>query len=135
MYKLISIINAMMTRDILIQNLETGTKDLCFDDSALNSIDNFEFMVIGNTYKCKIRLFGIMDNDKNHDRVVLCKILEKNIIIGDFEYARVSVNKDIYYISQNDIFDVLNQKELLFRISRKDIIQVNDIIHPALLNQ
>lgn len=135
MYKLISIDEAMMTRDILIQNLETETKDLCFDDSALKSNNNFEFMVTGNVYNCKIRLFGVMDNDKNHDRVVLCKILEKNILIGDMKYARVLVNKDIYYISQNDIISVLDQKEILFRISRKDIIQVNDTIHPALFSQ
>lgn len=134
MYKLLSIQESLMTRDILLENLETKTLDKCFDDSALISDDNnFEFMNIGGTYDCKLQLFGIIAVKGDTDRVVLCKVIEKDILIGIKEYVKVLVDKDVYYLNKKDICDVLDRKDILFKVSRKDIIQVNDVIHDDLI--
>lgn len=44
MYKIIKIRNYAATRDIELQNLNTNTINLCFDDSAVVSYNNFDFI-------------------------------------------------------------------------------------------
>lgn len=132
MYKLISIQEDMMTRNVLIQNLETNTRDLCFDDSALKSDgNNFEFMKIGELYDCKIKLFGDFV-ETPEERVKEISILNEKAIVGNTEFLEVRVDKDVYYILKNKIKDNKDEKKRLFKISRKDLIQVNDIIHDDL---
>ena len=54
MYKVLSIDSDEMTKNIKLENMKTGTIDICFDDSALVSDKNFDFMNVGEEYKCKI---------------------------------------------------------------------------------
>jgi len=55
-YKVIEINEAVATRTIKLQNIDSGTIDICFDDSEL--VSNFNFMKAEQIYDCKILLFG-----------------------------------------------------------------------------
>ena len=82
MYKVIKIIDSQATRDIELKNQATGTVDLCFADSALVSIDNFEFMEEGEKYNCKIELFGKVIEDRT-PQSILCKAINEDVMIGN----------------------------------------------------
>ena len=132
MYKLIRIEEYTMTRDIELENLDTGTRDICFDDSILNDDINFEFMEIGKEYDCKILLFGILTTNKGED-VVEC-VINKEVKIGNYNFLEVKVNNDIYYLSKAEaVQEGINDKVFLYDVGRKNILQVNDIIHHDLL--
>lgn len=132
MYKVIFIEEDEMTRNIKLENVETGTIDECFDDSALVGDNCFDFMEIGNNYNCKIRLFGNVVKEKV-DKVVQCQVVCRHTSVGIVNMVKVLVNNDEYYIPQKKL-SVLEDVELFyFRYSRKDLIQVNDIIHADLL--
>jgi len=132
MYELKSIDEAMMTRDVHLKNLSTGTIDICFDDSALMSdAHNFEFMKVGQTYDCKIALFGNLVYEDG-ERIVICEIQEKNIFIGKEEFVKVRTDNDIYYVYQDDLTEIFSEEKFFFRVSRKDLFQVNEILHKRL---
>lgn len=129
MYQVKTIIEAMMTRDVLIQNLDTNTEDLCFDDSALISDShNFEFMELGGIYNCKIELLGEFVAIYE-ERVIEISINRENVIIGNTQFVEVVTNNDIYYISNTKMKGRSNAEKYLFKVARKNLIQVNDIIH------
>lgn len=64
MYELKEIINDDVTRFIKLKNMDSGIVEECFDDSAVVSESNFDFMEIGHQYECKIKLFGEPDSEK-----------------------------------------------------------------------
>lgn len=47
MYKILYIENDEMTKNIELKNMKTGTIDKCFDDSAIVSDKNFDFINVG----------------------------------------------------------------------------------------
>lgn len=132
MYRVISIEDYMLTRNIRLENSDTGTIDGCFDDSLLVSKKCFNFMKIGKKYNCKIKLFGeaVLDM-QNH--TLFCKVMEHNVIIGATKMVKVLVENDEYYIEQEKLENFIKMDSFYFRYSRKDLIQVNNIIHSDLL--
>ena len=132
MYKVVSIDNDEMTKNVQIKNMKTGTVDICFDDSALVSDENFDFMSEGNEYDCKIKLFGTVVSDMQENSV-LCKIVNTSIDVGTKKMVQVLVGEDQYYIPESKISNVLNSKEIIFKYTRKDLIEVNHVIHADLL--
>ena len=132
MYKVLSIENDEMTKDIELKNIKTGTIDTCFDDSALVSDRNFNFMREGREYKCKIKLFGNVAINLQ-EKSVLCKVVDNNIIVGTKKMVKVLVEDDEYYISAKKINDFLDTKEFYFKYTRKDLIEVDNITHADLL--
>ena len=111
---------------------DTGTIDGCFDDSLLVSKKCFNFMKIGKKYNCNIKLFGeaVLDM-QNH--TLFCKVMEHNVIIGATKMVKVLVENDEYYIEQEKLENFIKMDSFYFRYSRKDLIQVNNIIHSDLL--
>lgn len=132
MYSVISIDNDEMTRNVKLENLNTGTIDICFDDSAVVSDENFNFMSEGSAYNCKIKLFGNIASNVQ-DKVVLCKIVQENIIVGTQKMVKVLVEDDEYYIPAKKISKLVNLREFYFKYTRKDLIEVDNIIHADLL--
>ncbi|MDR3259845.1 MAG: hypothetical protein LBT51_09595 [Fusobacteriaceae bacterium] len=130
MFKLLSIKNYMMTRNIQLKNLETGTIEDCFDDSDLSDLNNFQFMEIGKNYECKILLFGECVEKKSDENYVICKV-NSMIKIGIYWLLEVSVNNEVYYVSKNNVKN--DEKIIYYSFTRKDIIQVNDIVHWVML--
>lgn len=132
MYKVIFIEEDEMTRNIKLENVETGTIDECFDDSALVGDNCFDFMEIGKEYNCKIRLFGNIVKEKV-DKVVQCRVVCRHTFVGTGNMVKVLVNNDEYYIPQKKFSELEAVELFYFRYSRKDLIQVNDVIHADLL--
>lgn len=54
MYKVILIEDDEMTRNIELKNVETGTIDECFDDSALIGNECFDFMELARNITLKL---------------------------------------------------------------------------------
>lgn len=132
MHELIEIIENESTRFVKLKNVNTCAVEKCFDDSAVVSSNNFDFMRIGQQYECKIKLFGT-PVDELRDNCVICWLVDKNIIIGQKAMVEVKVNNNIYYIIRQKVKDYLNDDFFYFKFTRKDLIQVNDIIHADLL--
>ena len=132
MYKVLSIDSDEMTKNIKLENMKTGTIDICFDDSALVSDKNFDFMNVGEEYKCKIKLFGKSITNQQ-EKAVLCKIVDKEVFVGTKKMVKVLVEADEYYIPIKKVNDFLDSKEFYFQYTRKDLIEVNEIIHADLL--
>lgn len=132
MYSVVSIDNDEMTRNVKLKNLETGTIDTCFDDSAVLSDENFDFMKEGGKYNCKIKLFGNVVSNVQ-DKAVLCKTIKENIIVGAQKMAKVLVEDDEYYVPAKKISKLVDLKEFYFKYSRKDLIEVDNVVHADLL--
>ncbi|MBC6295520.1 hypothetical protein HCJ45_00075 [Listeria sp. FSL L7-1517] len=132
MYKLLLINESTATRRLVLENMSTKTIDTCFDDSALVSIDNnFDFMEIGKEYNCKIKLFGETTATRS-EKSVDCTIVEDNVMIGNTLLVKISIDDNIYYIYQEKVVPYLSARKFMFEFTRKDLIQVDDIVHKDL---
>jgi TRAP-type C4-dicarboxylate transport system substrate-binding protein len=118
----------MATRDIELQNLETGTIDMCFDDSAVVSYTNFDFVKEGEVYDCKMELFGNFVEEKT-DSSVEISIIKTNVLIGNTKYMEVMINSDVYYILGKNAKNLDQRKSAYYYFTRIDIIQVDNVIH------
>ena len=131
MHELLKIFENSATRFVTLKNKGTNNIDECFDDSALISDENFAFMKIGKQYDCKIKLFGAPVDTKVPNSVT-CKILNKNVIVGNTYFIEVLVNKNRYYVAKQKVKDYLDGDLINFVYTRKDLIQVDNVVHPDL---
>lgn len=130
MYEVLSFIEYMMTRDVILKNTDTGTIDTCFDDSDMSGSKFFD-LEQGGIYDCKIELFGDeaeRGNESGYGKLVCCKIIRRNVPVGIMKMVQVLVDNDIYYIDQCEIKDVINKDVFWYEYTRKDLIQVNDMV-------
>ena len=134
MYEVVSIDEALMTRFIMLRNRETGTMDECFDDSLVVSDNNFWFMKEGGKYDCKIQLFGNVVPTMQ-EGAVLCKVIARDVMVGKRNRAKVLVGGDIYYLCQYEVNNLAEGDLFYYDASRKDLIQVDDVIHADLLRE
>ena len=128
MYKIIKIRNYAATRDIELQNLNTTTINLCFDDSAVVSYNNFDFIEEGKVYDCKMELLGNFEHTKSDSNVIVT-ILESDVLIRNTKYLKVSIDSDIYYILMSDTKNFTLTKYMYYHFTRIDLIQVDNVIH------
>lgn len=137
MYKLLSISESEITRYVKLINCETGKEEYCFDDSNVRDDyqDDFAFMVVGNVYECKILLFDCrtISTKLANQGCIDCRIVNKNISIGNLEVVQVESNGNIYYIAKNNIICSEKNNNLSLAFSRKDLVQVNGVVTPRLL--
>ncbi len=128
MYKIIKIRNYAATRDIELQNLNTNTINLCFDDSAVVSYNNFDFIEEGKVYDCKMELLSNFEHTKSDSNVIVT-ILESDVLIRNTKYLKVSIDSDIYYILMSDTKNFTLTKYMYYHFTRLDLIQVDNVIH------
>lgn len=128
MYKIIKIRNYAATRDIELQNLNTNTINLCFDDSAVVSYNNFDFIEEGKVYDCKMELLGNFEHTKSDSNVIVT-ILESDVLIRNTKYLKVSIDSDIYYILMSDTKNFNLTQYMYYHFTRIDLIQVDNVIH------
>lgn len=128
MYKIIKIRNYAATRDIELQNHNTNTINLCFDDSAVVSYNNFDFIEEGPVYDCKMELLGNFEHTKSDSNVIVT-ILESDVLIRNTKYLKVSIDSDIYYILMSDTKNFTLTKYMYYHFTRIDLIQVDNVIH------
>lgn len=134
MYKVQEIKQYQVTRDVYLLNLENGTIDICFDDSDLTPFEDFYFITLNSVYDCKIQLSGVYTKYET-EVSEKCVILEKDVIIGQRSCFKVLFDNNIYYIVQekSETYEIINDEYINFVIGRKDLIQVDDVIHGDLL--
>ena len=128
MYRVTGIKEYAATRDVLLLNEETGTRETCFDDSALLGYENFSFMKQGEHYECKIVLFGRLGLPEESG-LLACTVLERRVPLGVRKLAKVQVGQDIYYIPERELKDVGDVGVIYYRSSRRDLIQVDNVLH------
>ena len=133
MYKVIGFDEAVATRDVFLLNEETGTQETCFDDSALKGYENFSFMKQGERYECKIKLFGRLGLPEDSD-LLACTVLERRVPVGVRKLAKVQVGQDIYYILEKELKDVGDVDVIYYSSSRRDLIQVDNVLHADYLD-
>ena len=147
MYRFLSASNAEMTRWVKLENCETGKIEVCFDDSDLRHEHQrgFEFMQVENMYDCKILLFGrafdLSNKEaieqsqrlcRNTDReLLICETINNNFSVGNRKFLQIKSDGNIYYAAINDAAALNDISRFAFRCSRKDLIQVNDVIYPG----
>ena len=128
MYELLVINEDMATRFLQLKNLETGELEECFDDSAVVGEENFEFMENNHRYECKIKLFGKVVDEKT-DNSTLCRIINEEVYVGTRQMVEVAIGVGRYYIPKNRINNLRRNEFFHFLCVRKDLIQVDDVVH------
>lgn len=128
MYKVLGIVKYDATRSVTLRDMNTSEIEECFDDSALVSQENFNFIQIGELYDCKIKLFGKVVSEKN-GRSVTCKVINREILVGKKVMTEVSMEGKRYYIAPNKLKKCWDEDVFNFSFTRKDLIQVNNVIH------
>lgn len=147
MYKFLSVACGDMTRWVKLENCETGKVEICFDDSDLRHKyqKGFELMQIGGIYDCKILLFGIAVDlsdeaaikqsrimcETTDRELFVCETIDNNFSVGNRKFLQIISDGNIYYIAINDVETLNDISRFVFRCSRKDLIQVNDVIYPG----
>ena len=132
MYELIDIVEDDATRLIKLKNIDTGIIEECFDDSAVVSDNNFNFMQIGQKYECKIKLLGKPLAERTSNSII-CKVVNREVVIGQRVMVEVEINNSKYYIPRRKVSEYLDNDIFNFYFTRKDLVQVNNIIHADLL--
>ena len=133
MYKAMGFKEAVATRKVFLLNEETGTRETCFDDSALKGYENFSFMKQGERYECKIKLFGRLGLPEDSD-LLACTVLERRVPVGVRKMAKVQVGQDMYYILEKELKDVGDVDVIYYSSSRRDLIQVDNVLHADYLD-
>ena len=135
MHKLISEKQATVTRFVTLKNRETGTIDYCFDDSDVfnHYHKDFSFMKEGKNYDCKIMLFGNITPSSAGEKA-LCHVVCDNIARGRAHHVEVKVGEDTYYIPRKKVEEQLKNGEFYYYYTRKDLVQVDNVIHGKYLD-
>ena len=130
MYELISTKQAAMSRNVTLKNTITGTEDSCYDDSEFPGYEyeGFYFMKPGEFYDCKIELVGSMKGNSLAKRVSCC-VQKNNVICGHVAMMEVKAGEDVYYIRCSEMEGWQGETEFDYYCSRKDLIQVNDVVN------
>jgi hypothetical protein len=127
MHEFVSKDEAVMTRNVVLRNLDTGTEDICFDDSDLDGV-SFDFMEIGKTYDCLIDLLGTT-TPQGGGKKILCRVVDKDVTIGNAHRVKVRVGKDIYYIPRTAVENQLESGSFFFYYTRKDLAMVDGVVN------
>jgi hypothetical protein len=91
-------------------------------------MDSFDFMKEGETYNCKMELFGEFERE-NTDSSTEVTIIEKGVLVGNTKYFKVLIDSDVYYIRESDAENIEVKEKMHYDFTRKDLIQVNNVIH------
>lgn len=135
MFEVTDIDERIMDRDIYLRNILTEKTEECFDNSMGYSDDNnFLFMRIGSNYECKILLIGDQIKEEDGEAYELFFAEEKSIKIGKFNFLRVYLDKEEYYILDNEILFNDEDKYILFDFFRKDLLEVDGHISPMYID-
>ena len=128
MFELLEINEDMATRFLKLKNTETGKLEECFDDSQVVSSKNFDFMEKNHCYDCKIKLFGKVADEKTGNSE-LCKIINEEVYVGKKQMVEVITRDGLYYIPKSRINNPRKNESFYFSCLRKDLIQVDNVIH------
>ena len=132
MFELMSIEESYVTRYLYLKNCENGLIEFCFDDSDVRDEDqkDFGFMKVGERYECKILLFGrpLKPGEELDEYCMVCRQIGPMEKLGLYNILPVESEGNIYYITDDDAEEIDNISEFVYVATRKDLVQVNDVI-------
>ena len=131
MYKLLKIREYAMTRDVWLVNEKTGVVEECFDDSEVVGEKGFSFMHLGESYECRICLLGKAVGAAREG--IDYTVLQWDARIGRRRRVKVTDGENVYYIPPKALEGVPREEHVRFLATRKDLVQVNEVVHPAYL--
>ena len=139
-YKVIDIFEPMVTRFLTLENVETGVRVECFDDSDVCGKYNFKYMKAGESYDCKLLLFGdeakkgeVFYYKENESFPAIRCIPKRRLKIGHADLVEVDADGETYYVLCCEIKDP--SKEFYYISTRKDLIEVDGVPHPDLVRR
>ena len=138
MYKVLEVDGANSYETFFdLQNLETGEKITCFEPGDYSEYKSFHFIKEGEVYDCLIEITGEFIDKKEYEYDDYYEILELNVRIGNWKFAKIKLNETIYYLKMDDLEDAYKGDlkelkigdEILFRQMTYRLLQVNDVIN------
>ena len=72
-----------------LENLETGEKITCFEPDNYNRYKSYHFIKEGEVYNCLIEIEGEFIDKREHGKGSYYEILDLNIRIGNWKFARI----------------------------------------------
>ena len=137
MFELMSIEESYVTRYLYLKNCKNGVIEFCFDDSDVRDENqkDFWFMEVGEQYECKILLFGrpLKPGEELDEYCMVCRQIGPMEKLGLYNILPVESKGNIYYIIEGDTKEVDCTTEFIFHSTRRDLVQVDDVISPRLL--
>ena len=137
MFELMSIEESYVTRYLYLKNCKNGVIEFCFDDSDVRDENqkDFWFMKVGERYECKIMLFGgpLEPDEEITEKCMICRQIGPMEKLGLYNIIPVESGGNIYYITEADAEEISNIEEFTYVATRKDLIQVDDVISPRYL--
>ena len=137
-YKIIDIFEPMITRFLTLENVETGVRVECFDDSDAFGEYDFKYMKVGECYYCKLLLFGyeakkgeVFYTTKGKLLTSLRCVPKRRLKIGRADLVEVDADGETYYVLCHEIKDP--SKEFYYMAVRKDLIEVDGVPHPEMV--
>lgn len=122
LYRVNEIISYAVTRDLVLRSELTDKEYVVFDDSDVLGKKQFSFLKIGDTYQCKIGIFGEVDSNGSE-----FEVLNKEKI-ANMKLVRVKNNSgDIFYIPDSP--ENVMQSSVKINIRRYDLLAVGEIIN------
>ena len=132
-----SIEESYVTRYLYLKNCKNGVIEFCFDDSDVRDENqkDFWFMKVGERYECKIMLFGgpLEPDEEITEKCMICRQIGPMEKLGLYNIIPVESGGNIYYITEADAEEISNIEEFTYVATRKDLIQVDDVISPRYL--
>ena len=124
MYKVLEVDGANSYETFFdLQNLETGEKITCFEPGDYSEYKSFHFIKEGGVYDCLIEIVGDVIENKEYDKDTYYEILELNVRIGNWKFAKIKLNENIYYLRMSyleddykgDVRELKRGDKILFR--------------------
>lgn len=77
-------------------------------------------------------MFGetVCDSTKEYTE---CRIISDNLKIGEIPMVEVELDNNKYYIPREKVVKHLKCDSLKYSYTRKDLVQVDNIVHPDLM--
>ena len=120
-----------------LENLETGEKITCFEPGDYSRYKSFHFIKEGEVYDCLIEIVGDVIENKEYDKDAYYEILELNVRIGNWKFAKIKLNKTVYHLRMDyleddykgDIKKLKRGDKILFRKMSYRLLKVNNVIN------
>ena len=135
MYKILKIDKGYNDTFFTLKNLETGKEIRCFEPFEYeNELKVFHFIKEGGIYDILIDMVADVIDKKEKDCDNYYEILELNVKIGWFKFAKLRLNNEVFYIIMTNlkaISDIENKKMILLRQIYFSLLKVDNVVNDS----
>lgn len=134
MYRVLKIEKYDYETFFTLKNLETEKEIECFEALYYDNLEEFHFIKEGGKYNILINMYIDVIERKELDCDNYYKILELNVKIGDYKFAKLELNENIYYVLMSCLKNVDNLRKntvILLRQEQYSLLKVDNIVSSA----